>query len=168
LGDDFSICIIYLGFDQTTKGIWSITMPDMINPQKGIDLTNNNSIINRILFAVTIFQQVWGNGLGQSFFLRITLSSGQEEWSASSGSHSFKVHSCEQFQRMVRFGGWCRTVISLGNGPDSHSLGQTHSLQVALCLVSEEWSRFNTRGQAFPRADSFSPGCTLFSAGGMA
>jgi hypothetical protein len=28
----------------------------MINPQKGIDLTNNNSIINRILFAVTIFQ----------------------------------------------------------------------------------------------------------------
>jgi hypothetical protein len=100
LGDDFSICIIYLGFDQTTKGIWSITMPDMINPQKGIDLTNNNSIINRILFAVTIFQQVWGNGLGQSFFLRITLSSGQEEWSASSGSHSFKVHSCE----LLRFG----------------------------------------------------------------
>jgi hypothetical protein len=31
-------------------------MPDMINPQKGIDLMNNNSIINRILFAVTIFQ----------------------------------------------------------------------------------------------------------------
>jgi hypothetical protein len=29
----------------------------MINPQKGIDLMNNNSIINRILFAVTIFQQ---------------------------------------------------------------------------------------------------------------
>jgi hypothetical protein len=28
----------------------------MINPQKGIDLMNNNSIINRILFAVTIFQ----------------------------------------------------------------------------------------------------------------
>jgi hypothetical protein len=28
----------------------------MINPQKGIDLINNNSIINRILFAVTIFQ----------------------------------------------------------------------------------------------------------------
>jgi hypothetical protein len=33
-------------------------MPDMINPQKGIDLMNNTSIINRILFAVTIFQQV--------------------------------------------------------------------------------------------------------------
>jgi hypothetical protein len=28
----------------------------MINPQKEIDLINNNSIINRILFAVTIFQ----------------------------------------------------------------------------------------------------------------
>jgi hypothetical protein len=39
-------------------------MPDMINPQKGIDLMNNTSIINRIIFAVTIFQQlllqVWG------------------------------------------------------------------------------------------------------------
>jgi hypothetical protein len=31
-------------------------MPGMINPQKGIDLMNNTSIINRILFAVTIFQ----------------------------------------------------------------------------------------------------------------
>jgi hypothetical protein len=31
-------------------------MLDMINPQKGIDLMNNASIINRILFAVTIFQ----------------------------------------------------------------------------------------------------------------
>jgi hypothetical protein len=31
-------------------------MPDMINPQKGIDLMNNTSIINRILFTVTIFQ----------------------------------------------------------------------------------------------------------------
>jgi hypothetical protein len=31
-------------------------MPDMINPQKGIDIMNNKSIINRILFAVTIFQ----------------------------------------------------------------------------------------------------------------
>jgi hypothetical protein len=28
----------------------------MINPQKGIDLMNNESIINRILFAVRIFQ----------------------------------------------------------------------------------------------------------------
>jgi len=31
-----------------------------------------------------------------------------------------------------------------------------------------EWSRFNNQGQAFPRAYSFSPDCTLFSAGGMA
>jgi len=36
-------------------------MPDMINPQKGIDLMNNTSIINRILFAVTIFQQRHAN-----------------------------------------------------------------------------------------------------------
>jgi hypothetical protein len=69
-----------------------------------------------------------GNGLGQSLFLMVTLSSGREDWSASSDSHSFEAHSCEQFQRMVCFGGWCRTVISLGNGPDSHSLGQIHSL----------------------------------------
>jgi hypothetical protein len=31
-------------------------MPDMINPQKGIDIMNNTSIINRILFSFTIFQ----------------------------------------------------------------------------------------------------------------
>jgi hypothetical protein len=31
-------------------------MPEMINPQKGIDLMNKISIINRILFVVTIFQ----------------------------------------------------------------------------------------------------------------
>jgi hypothetical protein len=31
-----------------------------------------------------------------------------------------------------------------------------------------EWSRFNNHGHAFPRADYFSPGCTLFSVGGMA
>jgi hypothetical protein len=31
-------------------------MPDMINPQKGIELMKNKSIINRILFAITIFQ----------------------------------------------------------------------------------------------------------------
>ena len=30
-----------------------------------------------------------------------------------------------------------------------------------------EWSRFNNQGHAFPRADSFSPGCTMTSAGGM-
>jgi hypothetical protein len=73
---------------------------------------------------------VWGNGLGQSFFLAVTLSSDQVEWFASSGSDSFEIHSCEQFRRMVHFGGWCRTVYSIGNYSDSHSLGQTHSLQV--------------------------------------
>jgi hypothetical protein len=30
-----------------------------------------------------------------------------------------------------------------------------------------EWSKFNNQGQTFPRADLFSPGCTLFIAGGM-
>jgi hypothetical protein len=40
------------------KGIWSFTIPDMINLQKRIDLMNNTSIINRILFAVTLFQHV--------------------------------------------------------------------------------------------------------------
>jgi hypothetical protein len=75
---------------------------------------------------------VWGNGLGQSFFLEVTLSSGQVKWSALLGSHSFKVHSCEQFQRMVHFGGWCKTIISIGNGLDNHSLGKIHSLQVSL------------------------------------
>jgi hypothetical protein len=59
LGADFSICIIYLEFANPKKGIWSITMPEMINPQKGIDLMNDKSIINRIHFAVTIFQQYW-------------------------------------------------------------------------------------------------------------
>jgi hypothetical protein len=46
-----------------------------------------------------------GTGLGKSFFLAISLSSGQVEWSTSPGIHSFEVHSCEQFQRMVHFGG---------------------------------------------------------------
>jgi hypothetical protein len=82
-----------------------------------------------------------GNGLGQYLFLTITLSTGQEDWSTSLDSHYFEAHSCEQFRRMVRFGGWCRTVISLGNGSDNHSLGKIHSLQVALCLVPEEWPR---------------------------
>jgi hypothetical protein len=52
--------------------------------------------------------------------------------------------------------------------------GQTHSLQVTLCLVSEEWPRVgNSPGSAIrdsysSRADSFSPGYTLFSVGRMA
>jgi hypothetical protein len=31
-----------------------------------------------------------------------------------------------------------------------------------------EWSRFSNQGQALPMVDTFSLGCTLFSAGGMA
>jgi hypothetical protein len=58
-------------------------------------------------------------------------------------------------------------VVNMGNGPDSHSLGRIHSLQAALCLVPEEWSRFSNQGQALLREDSFSPGYTLFSVGGM-
>jgi hypothetical protein len=68
-----------------------------------------------------------GNDLGQSLFLTITLSSGQENWFASPESHSFEAHSYQQFRRMVCFGGWCRTTISLVNGLDSHSLGKIHS-----------------------------------------
>jgi hypothetical protein len=82
-----------------------------------------------------------GNGLGQSLFLTVTLSSGQEDWFASQNNHCFEAHSCEQFRRMVRFGGWCRTIISFGNNSDSHSLGQIHSLQATLCLVPGEWPR---------------------------
>jgi hypothetical protein len=74
-----------------------------------------------------------GNGLGQSLFLRVT----QEDWPASP-DNDFPLWLT---WGMVCFGGWCRTVISFGNGPDSHSLGQIHSLQVALCLVPEEWPR---------------------------
>jgi hypothetical protein len=43
----------------------------MINPQKGIDLMNNNSIINRILFVVTIFQQGIMNLKSFSFMFSI-------------------------------------------------------------------------------------------------
>jgi hypothetical protein len=32
-------------------------------------------------------------------------------------------------------------VVNMGNGTDSHSLGQIHSLQDALCLVPEEWPK---------------------------
>jgi hypothetical protein len=31
-----------------------------------------------------------------------------------------------------------------------------------------EWSRFSNQGKAFPRAESFSLGCTMTSARGMA
>jgi hypothetical protein len=74
-----------------------------------------------------------GNGLGRSLFLRVT----QEDWPASP-NRDFPLWLT---WGKVCFGGWCRTVISLGNGPDSHSLGHIHSLQVALCLMSEEWPK---------------------------
>jgi hypothetical protein len=117
---------------------------------------------------------MWGNGLGQSFFLAVTLSSGQVEWSTSPGSHSFEVHNCEQFRRMVCFGGWCRTVISIRKWSEQ-SFPRADSFYPGCTMISVggmaqlgEWSRFSNQGQAFPRADSFSPGCTMISAGGMA
>jgi hypothetical protein len=42
------------------KRIWSNTKLNKINPQNGIDLYDNKSIIIRILFAITIFQQKEG------------------------------------------------------------------------------------------------------------
>jgi hypothetical protein len=32
-------------------------------------------------------------------------------------------------------------MVNMGNGLDNHSLGHIHSLQVALCIVPEEWPR---------------------------
>jgi hypothetical protein len=52
--------------------------------------------------------------------------------------------------------------------------GQTHSLQATPCLVSEEWPRVGSspgstiRDSYSSRANSFSPGYTLFSVGRMA
>jgi hypothetical protein len=107
-----------------------------------------------------------GNGLGQSLFLRVT----QEDWPASS-DNDFPLWLT---WGMVRFGGWCRTVISFGNGPGQSFL-RVDSFSPGCTLFSAggmaqggEWSRFSNQGQTFLRADSFSPGCTLFSAGGMA
>jgi hypothetical protein len=117
---------------------------------------------------------MWGNSLGQSFFLAITLSSGQVEWSASSDSHSFEVHSCEQFRRMVHFGGWCRTVVSIRKW-SRQSFPRADSLYLGFTMISAEgmaqlgeWSRFSNQGHAFPREDSFSLGFTMISVRGMA
>jgi hypothetical protein len=63
---------------------------------------------------------VWGNGLGQSFFLAVTLSGGQVEWFASSGSHSFEIKSFKEWS-VLEVG--ARQSFPLGNDPDSHSLG---------------------------------------------
>jgi hypothetical protein len=75
-----------------------------------------------------------GSGLGQSLFLRVT-----QEYQSASSNNDF---SLSLTWGMVHFGGWCKTVISLWNMVrDNHSLGCIHSLQVALCLVSNEWPR---------------------------
>jgi hypothetical protein len=81
-----------------------------------------------------------GNGLGQSIFLMTTFISGQEDWSASSNNHYFEAHSCEHFSK---------------NGPFWRLVQDNHFLR-------------KLSGQSLPRADSFSPGCTFFSARGMA
>jgi hypothetical protein len=117
---------------------------------------------------------MWGNGLGKPFFLAITLSSVQVEWSTSPVSHSFKAHNCEQFQRMVHFGGWCRTVISIRKW-SGQSFPREDSFYPSFTMVSVrgmaqlgEFSRFSNHGHAFSREESFSPSCTMISARGMA
>jgi hypothetical protein len=70
---------------------------------------------------------------------------------------------------------WCRRngpewgVVQAQQSGTVIPRGQTHSLQVTLCLVSEEWPRVgNSPGQSFLRVDSFPLGYTSFSVGGMA
>ena len=111
---------------------------------------------------------------GKPFFLEVTLSSGQVEWSTSLGSQSFKVHSCEQFQRMVCYrrlvkGSHFHRKWSEQSFPreDSFSLGCT-MISVRRMAQLGEWSTFNNQGQTFPRENSFSPSCTMTSAGGIA
>jgi hypothetical protein len=117
---------------------------------------------------------VWGNGLGQSFFLEVTLSSGQVEWSPRRAIILSKFTVVSSFEEWSILEVGVGQSFPLGNGLDSHSLGQTHSIQVSLCLVLGgmaqlgEWSRFKNQGHAFPRVDSFSLGCTMISVGGMA
>jgi hypothetical protein len=117
---------------------------------------------------------VWGNDLGHSSFLAVTLSSGQVEWSASPSSHSFEVHNCEQFRRMVFYRRlvqdrhflrkWSRQSFPRA---DSSSPSCTVISARGMAKLSE-WSRFSNQGQAFPRVDSFSLGCTVISVGRMA
>jgi hypothetical protein len=63
---------------------------------------------------------------------------------------------------------WCRRngpgwgVVQAQQSGTVIPRGQTHSLQVTLCLVSEEWPRVgNSPGQSFLRVDSFPPGYTV-------
>ena len=64
----------------------------MINPQKGIDLMNNTSIIIRILFVVTLFQQLVGFmgelDLSRSIALTITLRDRVMEVELLRGQHT--------------------------------------------------------------------------------
>jgi hypothetical protein len=62
--------------------------------------------ITNVPYTVIPLVDNMGNGLGQSLFFTVTLSSGQEDWSTSLDSHSFEAQNCEQFRRMVLFGGW--------------------------------------------------------------
>jgi hypothetical protein len=91
---------------------------------------------------------IMGSGLGQSFFLAVTLCSGQVEWSASPGSHSFEVHSCEQFRRIIRLEVDAGQTFLEGR----LILSRLHF------LVSEEWPRVGNGPDSYSsRADSFSP-----------
>jgi hypothetical protein len=65
----------------------------------------------------------------------------------------------------------------VGNGPgsairDKHSLGKIHSLQVTLCLVSEEWPRVrngprnqNNHSSLFEKNKADSPSLIFYSEG---
>jgi hypothetical protein len=109
-----------------------------------------------------------GSGLGQSFFLAVTLSSGQVEWSTSwavillkftvvSSFEEWSILEVDAGQTFLRADSFSpgytlfsvRGMAQGGEWSDSYSLGQTHSLQVTLCLVSEEWPRVgNSLGSA--------------------
>jgi hypothetical protein len=70
---------------------------------------------------------------------------------------------------------WCRRndpgwgVVQTQQSRTVIPRGKTHSLQDTPCLVLEEWPGVgNSPGYSFLREDSFHPGYTLFSVGGMA
>jgi hypothetical protein len=102
---------------------------------------------------------ITGSGLGHSFFLAVTLSSGQVEWPASLGSHSFEVHSCEQFRRIVRL------EVDAGQ---TFLEGRLILSRLHLFGVGGMAQGGNGLDSYSSRADSFSPGYTLFGVGGMA
>jgi hypothetical protein len=113
---------------------------------------------------------VWGNGLGQSFFLadtRVVIKSNGPPLQAVILSKFIVVSSFEEWSVI---GGWCRTVISIRKW-FGQSFPRADSFYPGCTVISVErmaqfgeWSRFSNHGQAFPRADSFSPGCTVISA----